>query len=243
MARSPAHAKHAATGMFEEACLNLVVHLPWISAIPPLRQFLVLLQRLTALDEQFGRFRGNNRIGWNRFEDHCHRTYSATFTNCDGSQQGRTNTDSDIVFDCGMALLLTPWPGTPPARCAKRDLVIEHHVIADHRCLSYHHPGAMVNEETFTDLCAWMNLNSASNKTRKLRDQAWQKRDMDLIQCMCNTMVDDSPQPLVKQRLKNIVTGRIFLKDNINSIRPSSPATWSPAGRWNKDAGRKLWQL
>ena len=46
------------------------------------------------------------------------------------------------------------------SRAAQSDALIEGHVVADHRGFSDDHPVSMVDEKSFSDLCARMNLDS-----------------------------------------------------------------------------------
>ena len=51
----------------------------------------------------------------------------------------------------------------------------------------------MVDKEAFPDLRAWMNFNAARNETSELRDKAWQKRNMRLVEGMSDAVVKDGP--------------------------------------------------
>src|SRR5260221_4186686 len=106
-----------------------------------------------------------------------------------------------------MALLPAARARSPPAGSAQSHLVIEHHVIADLRRLTDHNAGSVIDEKAFPNLCPGMNLDTSCNETGKLRNQAWQKRNRRLVKSVSDAMIEDRPQPLVEQRLKDIATG------------------------------------
>jgi len=93
----------------------------------------------------------------------------------------------------GMTLLASAWTGSPPAGCAQCYLVIEHDVIADLCRLSNHYTGSMVYEETPANLCSGVNLDATGYETGKLRDQAWNKRDVRFIEGVGDTMIKYRP--------------------------------------------------
>jgi hypothetical protein len=56
-------------------------------------------------------------------------------------------------------------------------------------------------------------------------------------------MVEDSPQTWIEKRLKDIVTGGIFLKNNVDGIGPKCSVAWRSSGGRQKDAWWKLRKL
>src|SRR6202011_1424599 len=113
-----------------------------------------------------------------------------------------------------MAFLQASGPRPPPARRAQRNLVIEHDFIADLRGFADHNTRAVIDEKALADLRAGVNFDAARQKTCELRDQAWHKRDMRFVKRVGDVMVKNSPQPLIEQRLEDIATGRVFLKND-----------------------------
>src|SRR5258707_6068781 len=142
-----------------------------------------------------------------------------------------------------MALLPAARARSPPAGSAQSHLVIEHHVIADLRRLTDHNAGSVIDEKAFPNLCPGMNLDTSCNETGKLRNQAWQKRNRRLVKSVSDAMIEDRPQPLVEQRLKDVATGGGFFGDNVYSIGPARP---TPGGRSlgrDKNTKGKVWEL
>src|SRR5437868_12400940 len=123
----------------------------------------MLYQGLPTFDQQFCRFGGNDRVGGNRFENQCHCAYFAAFANGDRSQNSCPHTDSDIVLNSGMTLLVAPRSGTPPAGRTECNLMVEHDIIANDRGFTDDHTRAVIDEETFSNLCAWVNLDAGGH--------------------------------------------------------------------------------
>src|SRR5260221_536961 len=120
-----------------------------------------------------------------------------------------------------MALLPAARARSPPAGSAQSHLVIEHHVIADLCRLTDHNAGSVIDEKAFPNLCPGMDLDASCNETGKLRNQAWQKRDTRLVKSVSDAMIEDRPQPLVEQRLKDVATGGVFLENKVYNIWPA----------------------
>src|SRR5262249_55069410 len=115
--------------------------------------------------------------------------------------------------------------------------------VTDHRRFTDHHPCSVIYEEALADLRTRVDLDPASHQTRKLRNKSWYKRNMRLIESMRNAVINDSPQALVEQCLKNIATGGILLKDHVDSIGPARLAMWVAAGCGYEHTGRQFRQL
>ena len=52
---------------------------------------------------------------------------------------------------------------------------------------------AVVDEKAFPNLCSGMNLYATCNKSGKLRDQAWQERDMGQVKSVGDAVINDRP--------------------------------------------------
>ncbi len=144
--------------------LDLVIHL----SIPALGQFFVLKQSLATFNKQFGGFSSDHRIRRDRLQNQGHGAYAATATDNHWSQNGRAHANGNIILDCRMAFAQPTGTRSPPASCAKGDLVIEHNIIADNRRFADYHARAMIDKKPFADLCARMNLDASCNQAREL---------------------------------------------------------------------------
>src|SRR5712691_5401355 len=147
---------------------NLIVHFPWLIAVPALRQFLVFLQHLAAFHQEFSRFGGYNRIWWDRLKHKCHRAYLATSANGNGAENGCSYANGDVVLDGRVTFLETTRAAPPPAGCAEGHLVIEHQIIADDRGFPNHDTCSVVNEEAFADLRAGMYFDTTCYEAGEL---------------------------------------------------------------------------
>src|SRR6266566_2915956 len=221
----------------------LVIHLPAILAVPALRQFLVLFEWLTLLDQQFSGLGGHNRVWRNRFEHQRHCPYPAAPPYSNRPQDRSSHTDSDIIFDSWVTLLQTSRAAPPPTCSPQGDLVVEHNIVTNHCRFTYDHTRSVIDEETLADLRSRVNLDPAGHQPRKLRNKSWYKRYMRLIESMRDAVIDDSPQALVEQCLKDIATGGVLLEYHVDSIRPARLAMRVAAGRGNEHTGRQLRQL
>ena len=93
----------------------------------------------------------------------------------------------------------------------------------------------MVNKEALPDLRTRVNFDASRYKTGELRDQAWQKRYVSCIKGVGNTMVENGPKSLIDERFKDITTGRVFLKNDIDGVRPTCSTAWHVTGCWYRD--------
>src|SRR5260370_40181574 len=98
----------------------LVVHLPAILAIPALRQFLVLFEWFTTLDQQFSRLGGHDRVWWNRFEHQRHCPYPAAPPYGNRPQDSGSHADSHIIFHSWVTLLQASLAASRPAYSTQR---------------------------------------------------------------------------------------------------------------------------
>src|SRR5579885_3101930 len=128
----------------------------------------MLYQGLPAFDQQFRWLGGNDRVGGNRFENQCHCTYLAAFPNGDRSQNSCPHTDSDIVLDSGMTLLVASRSRTPPAGRAECYLMVEHDIIANDGGFTDDHARAVIDEEAFSNLCPRVDLDATGHETGEL---------------------------------------------------------------------------
>ena len=94
----------------------------------------------------------------------------------------------------------------------------------------------MINEEAFANLSTRMNFDAACHKTSKLRDPTWNEWNMRIVEGMSHTMIEDGPQTWIDNCLKDISTGRIFLKNDIYCIWPARPPAGNPAWCRNRNA-------
>src|SRR6266851_2700331 len=208
----------------------LVIHLPAIFAIPALRQFLVLFEWLTTLNQQFGRLGGYNRVWWNRFEHQRHCTYLAAPPYSNRPQDSGSHADGNIIFDSRVTLLQASRAAPPPACSTQRNLVVEHDIVTNHRSFTDDHTRSVIDEKALADLRPRVNLDPAGHQPRKLRNKSWYKRYMRLIESMRDAVIDDSPQALVEH----------CIKDDVDGIGPARLAVRATARRGNEHTGRQL---
>jgi len=121
--------------------------------------------------------------------------------------------------------------------------MVEHDVVANDRGFTDDHARAVIDEETFSNLCARVNLDASGNETGKLRNQAWQKWDMGFIKSMGDAVVDNCPEALVDHCLEDIATGRVFLEDDVDDIGPTSSTTRQFTWSGYKYAWWQLWKV
>ncbi len=109
------------------------------------------------------------------------------------SKYGGPSVDDDVVFDGRVPL----FPSDDIAgfilwktQGADRDALIELHVVTDIRGFADHHAGAVIDEETLSDLGARVDIDPGSGM-RILGHDARQKRDADPHQLVRNSEYAD----------------------------------------------------
>ncbi len=200
--------------------LDLIIH------FPALGKFLVAGERFAAFDQHFSGFGDHDRVGGNGFQDERHAADVAALADGDGSENGRADADGHIILDSGMAFLFATGSGSPPAGRAERDLVVEHHIVADDSCFADDHARAMVDEEAFADLRARVDLDAAGQEAGELRDQAWDEGDVRAIEFVGEAVEEHGPEALIEQGFEEVTASGIFLEDHVDGVGPDGSATW-----------------
>lgn len=101
----------------------------------------------------FGRYASDGHLGWRILDDDRIGTDSRATPDRDRSKDLRTRSNDDTILERRMPL------AGRPGRAAERDAVIERDILANHRRLTDHNPGAMVDEKPPADFCARMYVD------------------------------------------------------------------------------------
>src|SRR6185312_11647162 len=111
-----------------------------------------------------------------------HRADLAVMPNGDWPQHRRANANGDVILDGRVALDAPVAAMLPPAGSAERDLMIQHHVVANLRRLADDDARAVVDEEAPPDARPRMNLDATGHQAGNLRDQPWDERHVACVE-------------------------------------------------------------